>query len=154
MRPTWQPEMYDPHNVGPTWRPHMATGLEWQDQRHQELLNKLDELCQAVQYYAGASVVNGLLDFLDDYSQSHFRQEEQYMARNKCGSCAEHQQCHELFKVQLHDVRALYASQGPSTLVILKLQTWLRRWLAMHILTLDRHLTDSASPEQQSRPQP
>jgi len=122
----------------------MATGIAWQDQQHQELLGKLDELVQAVQYHAGASVVEELLDFLNKYSAMHFEMEEQYMACHKCATCVQHVKCHELFKQQLAEVRALHDHQGPSTLVVLKLQTWLRRWLANHILTLDRRINTPA----------
>ncbi len=138
----------------PTWRPELATGLDWQDKQHQEILKQLDQLVAAMQINEGASVVKELMDFLQAYATDHFRDEEQYMLEHNCITCVNHKKCHTDFKTHLAEIRALYDSQGASTMVVLKLQSWLRDWFVSHITSIDKQMVKTSTPKASHPPPP
>ncbi len=122
------------------WRPQMSTGLTWQDEQHQELFRRIDQLFDAIDQNKGASVVKELLNFLKSYAIKHFEDEEKYMDTHACRTCVKHKECHGEFKEHLDEIIALYEHQGASTMVVLKLQTWMRDWLIGHIMSVDKEM--------------
>jgi hemerythrin len=122
------------------WRPQMSTGLEWQDKQHQELFRRIDSLYEAMQRHEANTVVKELLKFLGDYARTHFMVEEEYMKTHVCSNCEEHIKCHELFTEHLAEIVELYEKQGASTMVVMRLQSWLRDWLINHIMTIDKKM--------------
>ena len=83
------------------WRKEMSTGLDWQDDQHKQILNRIDQLLEAMEKHEGAGVVKELIDFLGDYARDHFRDEEEYMQKHHCTTSLVHKQCHEDFIAQL-----------------------------------------------------
>ena len=129
------------------WREKMSTGLAWQDEQHKQIFKKLDELLEAMQQNRGASVVKELLEFLKTYSSKHFEDEEEYMLTHNCTTCIKHKECHSDFKEHLAEIVELYDSQGASTMVVLRLQTWLRDWLIQHIMNIDKLMAATSTPD-------
>lgn len=120
------------------WRPEMSTGLAWQDEQHKEILKRIDELLEAMSSNHGASVVKDLFDFLEEYSINHFNSEEEYMRQHECSTCDLHVNCHKAFIANLTTLKEMYSRQGPSTMVVMKLQSWLSKWLVDHIMEVDK----------------
>lgn len=129
------------------WRPAMSTGLAWQDEQHKEIFKRIDQLLDAMQQNQGSAVVKELLDFLQIYASQHFSDEENYMLTHSCTTCVKHKQCHEEFKEHLAELVAIYDSQGASTIVVLKLQSWLREWLFSHIMNVDKLMVATSTPD-------
>ncbi|MBL0063105.1 MAG: hemerythrin family protein [bacterium] len=122
------------------WRSQMSTGLIWQDEQHKEIFRRIDMLLEAIELNKGASVVKELITFLKSYSLKHFADEEAYMDSHGCRTCVRHKECHEEFKTHLNEIITLYEHQGASTMVVLRLQTWLRDWLISHIISMDKEM--------------
>jgi hemerythrin len=127
------------------WRQEMSTGLEWQDEQHQQIFEQIDKLLEAMRHSAGQSVVKDLIDFLGNYTRTHFEGEEDYMLKHNCTTYAEHKKCHEDFSEQLGELVELYNRQGASTMVVMRLQSWLRDWLINHIMNVDRKMLSACS---------
>lgn len=120
------------------WRDEMSTGLAWQDEQHKELVQQINRLLEALDNHCAPTVVKELIDFLGEYAMKHFHAEEKYMNEHRCSSCDHHKKCHSEFILHWTELRGLYATQGASTLVVLKLQQFLRTWLIDHMLTVDK----------------
>lgn len=129
------------------WRPAMSTGLNWQDEQHKEIFRRIDLLLEAMEQNKGSSEVKELLRFLNSYSLKHFSDEEAYMDAHNCRTCERHKECHEVFRTNLSEIMSMYEHHGASTMVVLKLQTWLRDWLITHILDVDKKMVAVLSPE-------
>jgi hemerythrin len=127
------------------WRDEMSTGLAWQDEQHKELLLRINQLLEALDNQSAPSVVKELIDFLGEYAMKHFHAEEKYMLEHKCSTCTQHKKCHSEFIHNWTELRALYASHGPSTMVVLKLQRLLRDWLIQHMLTVDKAMAKACA---------
>lgn len=122
------------------WRDEMSTGLAWQDEQHKELVLKINQLLEALDSHSAPSVVKGLIDFLGEYAMKHFHAEEKYMLEHNCSTSPQHRKCHSEFIATWTELRSMYASQGASTMVVLKLQQFLRTWLIDHMLTMDKEM--------------
>jgi hemerythrin len=68
------------------WRKEMSTGLSWQDEQHQQIFGQIDKLLEAMRHNAGQKVVKDLIDFLGDYTRTHFKNEEDYMQAHSCAT--------------------------------------------------------------------
>lgn len=128
------------------WRPGMSTGLAWQDEQHKEIFKRINQLLEAMQQNHGSSVIAELFEFLREYADRHFSDEEGYMEAHACTTCTLHKKCHEEFKQHLDDLINLYNSQGASTIVVMKLEIWLRDWLIKHIMDLDKLMVRTSTP--------
>jgi hemerythrin len=129
------------------WRPAMSTGLDWQDEQHKEIFRQIDLLNEAIEQNEGASVVKEMLEFLESYATKHFRDEEEYMHSHGCQTCDLHEKCHQMMLANIAEIRATFDRHGPSTMVVLKLQTLFRDWLLNHILTVDKKMVTTSNRE-------
>jgi hemerythrin len=123
----------------------MSTGLEWQDEQHQQIFKRIDQLLDAMEHNMGNKVVKDLIDFLGDYARSHFREEEAYMMEHRCTSYGAHKKCHDEFISRLSEIFDLYNKQGASTVVVMRLQSWLCDWLINHIMNVDQKMLSACS---------
>lgn len=129
------------------WRTAMSTGLKWQDDQHKEIFHQIDLLVEAIEQNEGASVVKEMLEFLEKFAVKHFSDEEEYMRSHGCSTCELHEQCHKMMLENLAEIRATFDRHGPSTMVVLKLQTMLRDWLMKHILSVDKQMVATSSAD-------
>jgi hemerythrin len=127
------------------WRKEMSTGLDWQDMQHKQMLIQIDQLLEAMEQNAGNSVVKSLIAFLEDYARTHFMVEEEYMKNHACLNCEAHIKCHALFTEHLAEIVELYNKQGASTMVVMRLQSWLRDWLVNHIMNVDKKMLSACT---------
>jgi hemerythrin len=122
------------------WRPEMSTGLDWQDEDHQKIFNRIDQLLDAMQHHSGNTLVKEMLLFLGDYARGHFKREEDYMLAHHCRNYELHKNSHDEFVGHLTEIMELYDRQGASTVVVMRLQGWLREWLINHIMNMDKRM--------------
>lgn len=119
-----------------TWNNSFATGIESIDKQHQQLVGYVNELFDAITQKRGEAVTKRLLGDLVTYTVSHFAHEEQFFRRFKYPDTAAHVAEHEGLKKQVGDFAKKYAA-GQAT-VNAELMTFLRNWLANHIMQSDK----------------
>jgi hemerythrin-like metal-binding protein len=126
--------------VLPTWNDSYATGDEAIDRQHRELLELVDDLERAEVASASLEAVYKALDLVTDFTQSHFRMEEELMVR------VDYPQHDQDEMIQQHHEFTHYArlrvvefrSGGPQS--VLPLRAFLTEWLTVHEFGLDRKL--------------
>lgn len=126
----------------PEWDPLMDTGIEQVDHDHRELVEKLNELGQAMKRGRGREAVNELLTFLKAYAREHFAYEEALMLRAGYPDFPEHKARHEAFKKELEARAAAFADTPDERLVTIDIHGWLMNWLRDHALNVDAKLGD------------
>lgn len=84
-----------------TWDDSMSTGLPNIDAQHKEIIEKYNELDEALAQGSGRArtVAGELLDFLQFYSAWHFEREEKCMEEYKCPAAEANKQAHAEFTV-------------------------------------------------------
>jgi len=61
------------------WNDNLATGIELIDEQHKMLLEKLNDISLAIERQLRVEVITKTLDFMMDYTDFLFSDEEKYM---------------------------------------------------------------------------
>jgi hemerythrin len=120
----------------------MGTGIEQIDHDHHELVERLNELGQAMKRGRGRAAMSELLSYLEQYVREHFAYEEALMQRSGYPEYEEHKAKHEAFKEALAARTAAFARAPDERLVTIEIHGWIMNWLSDHALNVDAKLGD------------
>ncbi|HYG23625.1 MAG TPA: bacteriohemerythrin [Verrucomicrobiae bacterium] len=118
----------------------MTTGVESIDEQHQELIKMINELHRACVAGAGKDELGRMMNFLAAYVQTHFAHEEELMSTHRCPTSAANKAAHLKFLQSFTRLKANFEEHGPTTSMLLDLQSLVGDWLATHICSIDTGL--------------
>jgi len=124
------------------WREHLAVGVARIDDQHKELFRRFSALMDAINQGKGPPEVLHVLNFLDDYTVTHFRDEEKTMAEYRYPHLALHREEHLQFCRDLEKLKTRITTEGFTQQNVLLTSRTLLRWLIQHICTTDKALAD------------
>jgi diguanylate cyclase (GGDEF)-like protein/hemerythrin-like metal-binding protein/PAS domain S-box-containing protein len=123
------------------WDEHFNTGLDTVDAQHKKLVKILNQLATNVAYESDEKSLDSILDELKEYTLYHFKTEEaiwdKYLPNEVLSK--EHKDEHQSF---VDTVQRLKSEQDVKPLSELADEAlgFLAKWLASHILDIDRHM--------------
>jgi len=120
------------------WSDAFATGVPEIDQQHRELLEHVSRLLEVMR--SEPSAVGRALDFLGDYTVSHFDAEERLMEHHAYPDAPLHREAHAGFVRTFGRLRFDYDLDGLTEGLTELIGGWLVDWLKHHILESDRAL--------------
>lgn len=121
----------------------LITGNEMIDNQHKELIEKINNLVRACEERSDKSGAVKMLNYLADYTEYHFKEEEGLQESIGYPGIEEHKKKHEELKQtvqELHDM--LEEEEGPSEAFVQKLNEKVTEWLYYHIQTFDRSVAE------------
>jgi hemerythrin len=119
-----------------TWDKSYSVNVKRCDEQHQKLFALMNQLHDAMRVGAGGSVVQKVVQELNDYTISHFAAEELLLERFGYPGLAEHREEHKRFVAKVNQFRDdLEQGGGTSSVAVLE---FLKDWLARHIKQTDR----------------
>lgn len=124
------------------WTPEISVGNEHLDAQHRSLLGKVNELLSAIIYNEGEEKVGEAIRFLDEYIQTHLRDEEAYMLEHGYPKLEEHKQMHESFNETYRSLKADLEQNGATKSLALKVQTHVGQWWMNHIGKADKEYAE------------
>jgi hemerythrin len=107
------------------------------DADHQALIDLLNQLGEAVEGGAGHDAIGPRLDELVTSAESHFRREEEIMAREGYPEAEHHQRLHEALIEEIREFRGSFEGGAEFGSEITE---FIRIWLVSHILESDKQL--------------
>ncbi len=120
------------------WTSKLETGVDSIDFQHQQLVNMINNLAQALKEEPGIGqdlIIQVTMEQLVDYTKMHFHHEEAMMDKAHYEHMSSHKQSHEELKKQVDDfAKRLFNKEpnlGPQILDFLK------SWLTNHIMKID-----------------
>ena len=124
------------------WDKGLATGIDWQDMQHQQLLDRLYQLYYALLSGEVRNELNQVVSFLEDYAEKHLSMEEEAMWKYSFEETEPHLKQHKLFRQHLNDVKDhLVESAGTSNITAAaNLCMELNNWFIRHIGSFDQRL--------------
>ncbi|MDF2885594.1 MAG: hemerythrin-like metal-binding protein [Clostridiaceae bacterium] len=122
------------------WDSKLAVGVDKIDNQHKELFNRINSLMDAMKEGKGKNEVMGTLDFLEEYVNRHFSDEEELQRKNNYPKIEIQHKEHEEFKMALKDLRMKLEEQGVSAMLAINLQQSMCGWWKKHIKELDMDL--------------
>mgnify|MGYP002792701363 CR=1 FL=1 len=122
----------------------LITGNEMIDTQHKELIgriNKLLILCENEKPMKREAVE--MLDYLSDYTEFHFGQEEKLQEEIQYPGIVEHKKKHEELRKVVQELREMLEEQeGPTNEFVEKVNENVTNWLYNHIKGFDRSVAE------------
>lgn len=122
------------------WTPNLTVGVEFIDNQHKMLFEKADKLFEAGKNGHAKEYIGELLDFLKDYTKTHFADEERYMLSIHYPEYQAQKNAHEYFVSQLTKLQNDFKTSGGNLLVILNANHLVSDWLMKHISVMDKKI--------------
>lgn len=119
----------------------LVTGNEMIDEQHKELIGKIDKLVECCEQGGGKLEAIKMLDYLSDYTEFHFGEEEKLQEEVSYPGMEGHKAKHEEFKkavAELHEM--LVEEEGPSDAFVAAVKKNVVDWLFDHIKNMDQAL--------------
>lgn len=116
----------------------LVTGNKEIDKQHQEWIDKINELLNVCEQGGGKVEAINMLNYMADYSEFHFREEEKLQEEAAYPEIEEHRKKHDEFRKaveELHEM--LEEEEGPSDAFVKAVSDNVVSWLYNHIKTFD-----------------
>jgi hemerythrin len=124
------------------WEENMVLGIDIIDKQHKSLVEQMEFLSDALASDKPLQKYEETLQFLDEYTVQHFRDEEQLMVEAGYVGYKRHKALHQDFIVELENMKeTLLNGESPrsAAYVIFKV---LLAWLVQHIMREDKKMAD------------
>jgi hemerythrin-like metal-binding protein len=120
------------------WRDDLSVGLDIIDSEHKKLLGLINNVLAANQCRTGPEFEREALAELLDYTEYHFKREEELMVQSGYRDYEGHKAQHDQMRGQVKLYLKRYEEQGRA--VLPEVASHLKLWLLQHIAVTDRKL--------------
>ncbi|MDR1193872.1 MAG: bacteriohemerythrin [Peptococcaceae bacterium] len=115
------------------WSKDLETGNALIDTQHKQLVQAINDLLDACASGKGRAAIEKTLDFLTNYTVKHFGDEEKLQLAHKYPDYANHKKLHDAFKVTVGDLSRQLKAEGPTIILVGKVNSSIGGWLINHI---------------------
>lgn len=122
------------------WDESLLTGVPNIDAQHKELIDRFNELSDAVARGKGREETGRLLDFLQFYAQWHFEREEHCMDEYQCPAAAANKAAHQYFNRRFGWLYEQYQQSDVNPQTVSDTLAELETWIVNHIMKIDTRL--------------
>ena len=121
----------------------LYTGNELIDGEHKELISRVKKLVESCEQGTEKMTAIKTLDFLMDYTEYHFTDEEKLQKEVGYDQLDAHHAKHEEFKKSVGELREmLEEEEGPSEAFVTAVNKNITDWLVNHIQKWDKAVAD------------
>lgn len=120
------------------WTEDLRVGVQEIDNQHKELFVRIDKLIQAMSQGQGKYELNGVIDFLIKYINTHFRAEEKLMKSAGYPEISTHMAAHATYERSIAKIKAGIEVNGASSVAVIDLHKRAVDWLVNHIGKSDK----------------
>ena len=129
----------------------LVTGNEMIDTQHKELIDKINKLLDSCETSKDKVVAVKTLDYLADYTEFHFGEEEKLQESINYPGIAEHKKEHDKLRQVVKDLyNMLEEEEGPTDAFVKALNETVTDWLFRHIKGFDRSVAEYKNMRQNS----
>ena len=118
---------------------NLITGNEMIDTQHKELIERTNQFLAKLEEHVGRVDAIKMLDYLDEYVEFHFGEEEKLQEEIGYPGLAEHKELRHTVK-ELYDM--LDEEEGPSEAFVKQVEVNVVDWLVRHIQGFDRSVAE------------
>ena len=121
----------------------LVTGNEMIDSQHKELIGKINDLLRSCENNGNRTAAVKMLNYLADYTEFHFKAEEELQESIGYPGIKEHKGKHEELRrtvSELHDM--LEEQEGPTDAFVEVVNKNVTEWLYYHIKGFDRSVAE------------
>ena len=127
------------YDLNITFDDNLVTGNETIDTQHKELIDRIQNFVTACQNGDSKVKAIKMLDYLDEYTDFHFKEEEKLQEKSGYPEREKHYEKHEEFRKTIQELyEYLQEYEGPTDRFSELVQKNVIDWLFGHIKTYDR----------------
>lgn len=119
------------------WSKSLETGNAQIDGEHKKLIGAINRLLEACAAGKGDEELSRTVDFLYEYTKTHFSHEEALQVRYDYPDYANHKQFHDTFMKIVEHLADRLKAEGPTVELVTEINKQLAGWLLNHIKTED-----------------
>lgn len=117
--------------------PDILTGNSQIDKEHVELFAKINDFMEACAQGKGTDEIMSTINFMRQYTKTHFTNEENWQKRNNYPGFIQHKAFHDQFMTNLDSISQELKISGVSSALVGKINIQLGSALIAHIKTED-----------------
>ncbi len=125
--------------MGFTFTKDLETGNSLIDSEHRQLIKAADDLVTACGQGKGRQELGSAVEFLSNYTKTHFAHEEELQRKYNYPDYAVHRNWHQAFVKEIEIVLNKLKSEGPTIALVGEVNTKISQ-LILHIKTFDLKL--------------
>ena len=125
-----------------SWTPALRIGHDIIDNQHKELFSVFDNFVEGCAIGEGKETLLKLHKKLDDYTMTHFQEEEALMQRYKYPELPQHKRAHQKFQKDLLELSREISEKGPTLMNLVQTNKALVSWLVNHVQDSDQRFGD------------
>ena len=129
------------------WDKSLATGIKSIDYEHKMLIERLNAVIEAIDQNQGEGAIAKTLDFLLDYTNFHFSNEEKFISGHGYPGLDVQQKQHKEFKENVNQLILDFQQEGAEKEIAVEIHDFLFVWLKKHIMEVDHQLAQYATEE-------
>lgn len=115
------------------WEKALETGVENVDEQHHSMINKINEIFDACSRGEGLKEVISALIFLENYTRTHFKEEEALQIECGYPKFEQHKVSHERFIKTVNDMLEEFYQNGTTMDIFIKIIEFMADWIKEHI---------------------
>lgn len=121
----------------------LVTGNEMIDSQHRELIGRINDLLRSCEEEADLRAAVKMLNYLADYTEYHFGEEEALQAAIGYPGIEEHKKKHEELRKTVEELHEMLEEQeGPTKAFVEQVNKNVTEWLFYHIRSFDRSVAE------------
>ena len=121
----------------------LVTGNEMIDAQHKELIKRINDLLISCEEHADRKAAVQMLNYLADYTDFHFKAEEELQEQIGYPGIQEHKKKHEELKKTVQELHEMLEEQeGPTDDFVEQVNKNVTQWLYYHIKGFDRSVAE------------
>ena len=129
------------------WDNSLSTGIKSIDYEHKMLIERLNAVIEAIDKNEGEGTIAKTLDFLLDYTNFHFSNEEKFIAGHGYPGLELQQKQHKEFKEFVNQLILDFQQDGAIKEIADHIRDFIFKWLVNHIMQVDRQLSNFVNKE-------
>ncbi len=122
------------------WDDTYAMGVEEIDAQHRAIFNNFNALAAAYDAGAAPERLVEIIDFMNDYSTTHFTAEEKLAEEFDYPGLEEQRREHRRFEADMAELREKVREEGATSERVIALKGKLIQWLIHHVKHVDGEL--------------
>lgn len=122
------------------WTEDLSVGIEAIDTQHKALIKAVNDLFDACSHGKGRAQISQTMDFMVDYTNFHFGDEEKLMIKYNYPELAKQKKAHTGFVKQVLEYKDKIKSQGADIALVAQFNSFITNWLIYHISKEDKRI--------------
>lgn len=119
------------------WDDKYSVKIPQIDDQHKKLFSLLSSLHEKISQGKAKAILEPLLKELEDYTQYHFKTEEDFMIQTQYSEYQEHKKAHQYFIEKITEFKKQFEQMREVSAIPIEIWIFLKDWLISHILKMD-----------------